>query len=252
MPQNPAPHTEDRGVKSAERTLDLLELLAATGHTLTLSEIAAALEVPKSSAHGLLKTLERRGYAAASAGRYALGAQAARLARSYAHGLELTAQAEDLLDHLSGKTGENISLCVLVDFEVHDLARRESVHALRVMTGTPALAHASAGGKAILAAHSDADVRALFRGVKLEAATPRSLTGLKALLDDLAVTRRRGHAFEDEESVLGVQAIGAPVRDASGTVAALVLSAPGVRMNRKGFVPLVLEAARTLSSRLGA
>ncbi|MCW2859277.1 MAG: hypothetical protein JWP48_985 [Actinoallomurus sp.] len=47
-------------VKSASRTIDVLDLLAANGDGLTLIEIASQLRCPKSSAHGLLATLARR------------------------------------------------------------------------------------------------------------------------------------------------------------------------------------------------
>ena len=55
----PDPHA---GVKSALRVLDIFELLAQHPEGLSLSEIAAALRIPKSSAHSLIYTLLARHY----------------------------------------------------------------------------------------------------------------------------------------------------------------------------------------------
>ena len=46
----------DTSVRSVERALDILELLATREGGLTLTEFATRLAMPKSSAHALLRT----------------------------------------------------------------------------------------------------------------------------------------------------------------------------------------------------
>ena len=58
----------DSAVRSVQRALDILELLADGRQGLTLTEFAARLDVPKSSVHALLHTLRRRGYISQDSG----------------------------------------------------------------------------------------------------------------------------------------------------------------------------------------
>src|SRR5262245_20997691 len=101
-------------VKSADRVLDLFELLAHSGRDLSHTEMSEALEIPKSSLTQLLRTLTRRRYLAynTSERSYALGPHFKELTRASNLADRLIALGEPLLEEISRKTGETSALNV--------------------------------------------------------------------------------------------------------------------------------------------
>ena len=84
-----------------------------------------------------------------------------------------------------------------------------------------------------------ADVEALLAGVPLTASTPRTLTTLEALHEDLARIRRRGYATDNEEHELGVACVATPVFDHVGRpVAAISVSGPTHADSQRGTADL--------------
>ena len=90
-------------VKSADRVLDLFELLAHAGREMSHSEIAEILQIPKSSLSQLLKNLIARGYVEVTAnGRgYRLGEALLRLSQSAGRMRDLATQSEAFLADLT-------------------------------------------------------------------------------------------------------------------------------------------------------
>ncbi len=170
-------------VKSADRSLDLLELLAAHPEGITFAEIARELGLPKSSAHGLLQTLIARRYAevAADGRHYRLGPKAGALAGSYHERHGVLSRARAALWDIAIATGETVRLAQLdegavVYHAVETGSRRpESIDSLRLIA-LPALyqpPHHSAAGRAILAWLPSDTVAALYeRGLQLAPAAP--------------------------------------------------------------------------------
>src|SRR5437764_4453692 len=100
-------------VKSADRTLDIFELLASVSQGLTVSEIGDKLGLARSSAHGLVRTLNSRGYLMEDGGRrYHLGARLIQLGLNVADRLELRTAARGLLERLVAATHDTALLVV--------------------------------------------------------------------------------------------------------------------------------------------
>jgi DNA-binding IclR family transcriptional regulator len=117
--------------------------------------------------------------------------------------------------------------------------------------GSRAPLHVTAVGKLFLAEGGDDAVRAYARATRLPAYTPNTFAQSKRLQQEILKVRERGYALDNEEAELGVGCIGAPVRDAQGTmVAGLSVSAPRER-RRDAWIPQVTKAARDISERLG-
>ena len=110
-------------------------------------------------------------------------------------------------------------------------------------------------GKAILAWLPEAEVTKILHRVGLPRLTDRTIADPEALFADLALTRRRGWAVDDEEKAEGMRCVGAPVFNEHGEViGALSVSGPTVRMTheRLGEIgPLVKRAAAELTDRVG-
>jgi IclR family acetate operon transcriptional repressor len=115
-------------------------------------------------------------------------------------------------------------------------------------------AHATAGGKALLAERTDAEIAALYPSGVLEAPTPRALTTVKDLLDQIAEVRRLGYAVNHGESEADVAAVAAAVRDKRGHVrGVLVATAPLSRADdawMKTAADATMRVARELGDRV--
>jgi DNA-binding IclR family transcriptional regulator len=218
-------------VKSADRVLDIFELLAAEPQGLTLSRISDKLGIARSSAHGLVHTLLQRGYLNqedATRKTFRLGVRLIQLGLNVGDRLELRAAARPLLERLVSATHDTALLVVpdrgellYVDKVVSDVCDVRTDP--RSSARRPL--HCTGVGKALLSALDDESVAAMIERLGLSRATVFSITEPSALLADLVATRRRGYAVDRQEAVPGVCCVGAPVRDYTGRpVASISLS----------------------------
>ncbi len=232
------PERDVRRVKSADRALDVLEAVAAG--PASLSELSRRLEIPKSSLHGLVRTLSDRGWVAPAEGgtRLRLGLRALQVGTRFVDEDELVAQVAPSLDRLVAATGETVQQARLDGDQVVYLAKRDTAHPVRIISsiGTRLPAHATALGKALLADRSDEAVGALL-APPLAALTPRTLTDPDALAADLEATRRRGYAVDDGEAAEGLRCFAVvvpPGREDDGgglSTDAVSVSVPAFRLD---------------------
>ncbi|MEU3334530.1 IclR family transcriptional regulator [Streptomyces sp. NPDC002144] len=220
-----------REVKSAARTVELLELLAARGdRPARLQELAEALEVPRSSMYALLQTLIGRGWVRTdiTGSLYGIGIHALLTGTSYLDSDPRVRVVRPYLDEASEALGETIHLGRLDGRDVAYLATRESHEYLRTISrvGRRLPAHVGALGKALLAERPDDD---LPEG-PYEALTPNTRTTREALAADLAEVRARGYAIDREEGVLGIVGFGFALRYEVPAQDAVSCSVPVARL----------------------
>jgi DNA-binding IclR family transcriptional regulator len=221
-------------VKSADRVLDLFELLARGGREMSHAEIAAALEIPKSSLTQLLRNLVARGYVAFSAASkgYRLGEAFAALARQGGPQLDLVARAAPVLAEITAQTRESSALNRMTGDEAEVVATVSSPQRLisHMRLGDLAPLHATSGGQAILAHLPAPALEAYLGRAVLRAVTPATLVDPAALRARLAAARREGFACTFEEYTPGIVGIARPVLDAAGMpLASLNVAIPVVR-----------------------
>jgi DNA-binding IclR family transcriptional regulator len=218
-----------RDVKSAARTVDVLEVLGGLeGQAISLRGLAERLDVPRSS----LYTLVNRGWVRtdATGSRYAIGVRALLVGTSYIDGDPRLGIARPHLDALAEELGETVHFARLDGADIVYLATRESQHYLRPFSrvGRRLPAYATSLGKAILAERPDAEVEKL-----VPADVPR-LTGhtldRPGLLADLALVRERGYAVDNEEGTVGLCCFGVALRYGVPVVDAISCSVPLARL----------------------
>ncbi|MFF9284489.1 IclR family transcriptional regulator [Streptomyces griseosporeus] len=202
-----------REVKSAARTVELLELLAERGdRPARLQELADALDVPRSSMYALLQTLISHGWVRTdlTGSLYGIGLRALLTGTGYLDSDPRVRLVRPYLDEASDALGETIHLARLDGRSVAYLATRESHEYLRTISrvGRRLPAHAGALGKALLAERPDGE---LPEG-PYEALTPRTHTTRESLAADLAEVRARGYAIDREEGVPGIVGFGFALR----------------------------------------
>lgn len=246
-------------VKSAERVLDLLELLSIRSEPMRLNEIAQTLGYPKSSTHGLLGTLLNRGYVERDgAERYRLSDEI-RDGFNWVGGFEviLRRHALPIMETARTRTDETIFLSVRGDnFSPRQLAKLVSHQHIRYdSNGTVVLpAHASVMGRVLMAYGQPSEVDNYFRTAELRPYTDKTVhseTGLRAILADI---RARGYGTIVEEYVIGGCAVCAPVRGRTGEVVAVLNIATVTQrydLQKDQMRDCVLMAAAELSRRLG-
>ncbi|MET9529495.1 MULTISPECIES: IclR family transcriptional regulator [unclassified Streptomyces] len=220
-----------REVKSAGRTVELLEVLAARGdRPARLRELADELGVPRSSMYALLQTLTDRGWVRtdATGSLYGIGIRALLTGTSYLDTDARVRAVKPYLDEASAALGETVHLGRLDRGDVVYLATRESHEYPRTLNrvGRRLPAHVSALGKALLA---ERDTGGLPAG-ELERFTANTLTDRAALAADLALVRERGYAVDREEGVTGIVGFGFALRYDTPAVDAVSCSVPATRL----------------------
>lgn len=247
-----APGNGFRPVKSAYRTLDVLEALAAGPRT--FGALARFLDIPKSSLHGLVATLRERGWVEQGPdGTVLLGLQALQVGTAYLDADESVSATAGLLDQLAAATGETVQLARLDGPEVVYLAKRDSTHPVRLISaiGARLPAHATALGKALLATREPAEVRRLLRP-PLPALTTSTITDVDRLSDELQKTRRRGYAVDREEATEGLCCVAIAAPGGQPALDAISVSIPTFRLSaqrRRHVVAALLGARDAWSTR---
>ncbi len=247
-------------VPAVLRAAQILDTLTEQREPLALAELTRRLDLPKSSVLGLCNTLASTGLVTRhSDGRFGLGVHLVDLAHAYLAGVDLTQEFNNLWDSMHEPPKEGVVLAVLDASDVVYVACRNGEIPLGVAyrIGMRLPASCTATGKVLLSTLPDARIRELYRGGKLPRLTRHSRPSLKALLEDLAETRARGYAIDDQETREGMMCIGAPGFDASGSqavaaVAVSMLKYPGDAHQFDSATRTVREIARVLSRRLGA
>jgi DNA-binding IclR family transcriptional regulator len=193
------------------KAFDLLRAFNSNERVMTLSELAKAAELPKSTVHRLLARLieldaverHRRGYKL-SLGLMRLGALTPAGAMRDA--------AMPYVAALHRWTGETVHLAVLRQFDVIYMDRLSRPESYLVLTevGARLPANCTAIGKALLAWEDLDELREQLPS-PLPRLTPRSISDVDQLMDQLREVRRRGLASEREEAQPGLACIAAPI-----------------------------------------
>ena len=242
------PNGTSSQVKSATRTLDIIEYIVAHDRPLVAQEIAVALGIPVSSLSYLLGTLVDRGYLAREGRRYSAGPGLERL-QARTHGFTLAERAAPLVRALRVQLNETASFWVRSEWTVEAIVTESSEQALRysVSAGERLPMHALASGKVLLAALPDEELDRYFAEAERARFTPSTVTGEKALRRELAEVRKRGYALTDEEYSLGIRGIGRVVTIGGEPVGSLSLGIPTAR-----FDEALLRRATDLLARTAA
>lgn len=236
-------------VQALARGLALLEALAATEGGATLTVLASSLELPAPTAFRLLAALERAGFVQQDAhGVWRIGVRAFRVGSAFLEHRNLALQALPHLRRLMEQSGETANLAVPSEGEVVFIAQVQCRELMRMSAklGARAPLHASGAGKAMLAAM---DEHALARELAVRGLaryTEHTIVDRTALDTELAATRARGYAIDDEEHAPGMRCVAAPILDEHGAPwAAISLAGPTSRLTRERVPSLGALVAAT-------
>lgn len=247
-------------VPGLKRGLQLLDCFTHEKPEWTLSELAARLEVPFSSAFRLAHTLEAMGFLvkAGSGKQYRLGLRLLSLGFEYLNSLEPVEVARPYLSALRENTGASAQLAVRDGRDIVYLIRISGRMKLRpdISVGTRLPAHAVTVGRILLSELPPPEIDELYRGVAMEAVSAQTPTSVAQLHKVLEADRKKGYVFSKGGFIANVVSLATGVRDSSGKiVAAISLSSTDSSIPTErwtdGLRGALLKAAAEISAMLG-
>lgn len=244
-------------IQSVLRALDVLIWLGEHEGRGRITDIATELGYSKNTAFRLMQTLMERDFVRqADDSSYELTFRLLNLGEAVLRRTEVHHVARPFLQDLAGETGETVSLAILDGDEVIYLDRvlGSAPFKTSYSIGSRAKAYTTALGKAIMAFSSEETVDGCLDG-ELKQNTPYTLTNPHHIRTQLRDVARRCYAVDDQENVLGVRCVGAPIFDRKGNVVAAI-SMSGLAVHITDFrlrelTDPLLHAAAAISERLG-
>ena len=225
----------DDATSATLRAFAVIETVVAADRPLSLTEVMAAVSLPKPTVHRILGLLERGGLIAhePDSKRYIVGPRLARLGADALMHSSLRGARRAILHRLVDELGETCNFTMLDGDQVIYLDRVETASPLRVnlQPGSHVPLHCTASGKLFLAMLPRAQRNRLLDQLTLSAHTANTLTRRAALERELERIRRERISTDNEEYLAGLVCVAVPVTDAKGRICASVaVHAPVARM----------------------
>lgn len=203
-----------------------------------ISELAEHLDMPKSSVHNYLHTLEDLGYVICHEGQYWVGLRFLDLGGYIRSHYRVFQAGQDEADNLAEETGELVNIAVEEHGNGVPLYRSAGNRAVPIDTriGKRLYLSTTALGKAILAHLPENRVDEIIDRHGLPRMTNNTICDRETLFEELATIRKQGYAYDDEERLNGVRCVAAPVQTEDGeVVGSISVSGPTHRMKGDRF-----------------
>ncbi|MFD9333308.1 IclR family transcriptional regulator [Streptomyces sp. NPDC060028] len=235
-----------------EKSLRILEAVAAPGGPHRLTDVTAAAAVPKSSTFRILASLVEQGFVRPEGdGRYGVGPRLRALSALVSGGEPES--IEGILCELREATGQAVHLAVHSGESITYIRKLESAQPFRTASrvGMRMPLHTTAIGKSILAHLPAAEAAELIAATGLPRRTPNTLTTPQALHAELAAVRDRGFALDDEENEPTIRCVGAAILGPTGRplggVSVTTVTFLVSREEIESYVPALHAATRALA-----
>jgi len=253
------PGTVTAQVQSLTRGLSILEALAKAEAGISLTDIAHRVELPPSTTHRLLSTLEKMGYVYQSEelSHWYVGLQAFTVGSGFLANRDFVGQSHVYMRRLMEQSGETANLAILDGTEAVFIAQVQCREMMRILVklGSRVPLHASGVGKAIFAALPDEQIDAILKVKGLPRITGNTIVAPETMWAALKVIRHRGYSFDDEEHAPGTRCVAATIYDEyAEPLGAISLAGPSSRLpdeRIKQLGPIVAHTAEELTRKLG-
>ncbi|ALX65884.1 IclR family transcriptional regulator [Microbacterium sp. XT11] len=245
---------EPSAVKSAGRAIQIIEHLADTDGQ-TFPQLLSALSLPRSSAHGLLRTLVTAGWVELDpvTKRYSLGLKAWQIGQRYDGHRLLLDYGPPLMAELTAETGETVQMARLDGVENVYIAISPSPNPMRLASnvGMRLHAHATGIGKALLSTLADDDARQRLHQVAIPRLTAKTITEPEEILAAIGRGRDLGFFVDDEEFIDGCRCVAMPLTwpQETGVAAAVSITMPTSRTDER-WPHSMVEPLRRLIDRM--
>lgn len=219
-----------------------------------VTELANHLDIPKSTAHSHLTTLEQLGYARKDGNTYELGLRFLDLGGYLRDQMELYQTGLPEIRELAERTGDWANLVTVENGHAVyvEFARGKRAVELDVYPGKRVYLHSTAHGKSILAHMPESAVRSVIDRHGLPELTEKTISDEGALFDRLERIRERGFAYDREERLQGLKCVASPIIvDDGRVVGAVSVSGPTTRMKGDRFEAELPELVTNTANVIG-
>lgn len=240
-------------MRSVQRILAVFESFSVTKSSLTLQEIADRIELPKSTAFRIVRSLEQSGYLVRLEDqRYCLSFRFTRLAGLVKSTLDIRAIARPVMMRLAEKTKETVAIHTIMGRNrvcIDSVAVSASPLRSVIQPGEQLPLRGGSATKVLLAYMPKDELAAVLPSVARGAnRTPTDF------MNEFEKIRQEGYSTSHGERLLGLSAISSPIWDASEQVHyCITVNGPSVRiqMHEKEFIKLTKQAAAEISLQFG-
>ncbi len=257
-----AKEKEGKYVQSLERALNILEVMARGGGSITVTELAEKADLKISTVHRLLTTLSHRGYVEQDPedNKYRLGFKLLEIGSAVLQSSDIRAVARPYLEELVDRCNETANLAILDGSQVVYIDQVESKNFVIVkmfaQIGNRGSVHCTASGKVLLAFLPEEKIDEVLEDVELIKYTNETIVEPEHLKKELQRIREEGCAFDWGEREEHVRCVAAPIFDHEGKIAASIsVSGPSTRMTsyfiKNELVDIVKDVARKTSIKMG-
>ena len=229
QPKNP--------VSTVETSLEILEILRDRDGA-TLTTLTEELGLAKSTVHRHIQTLHHREYVTCDSNEYRVSFRFLEFGKYVQNQKREYMMAKDKVEELANETEERAQFLVEEHGQAVYVYRETGSHAVQTDPGIGKRIplHTTAAGKAILAHLPPERVDEILDQYGLVAVTEYTITNREKLFEQFERIRERGFSVNRQENIVGLHAIGVPIRGADDRVlGALSVSGPSHRMKDEWF-----------------
>ena len=246
-------------VKSASRTLDIIEFVVKSPKPPTFTAILEHMDIPKSSLSYLLQDLLNRDYMQIDTDMrvYYPGLKLIQVSAACINNTNVSQEIWQGTKKLSDALTETAHAAILDGRFAVYIAKCQGAKDLSVVTniGFRIPAHTTAVGKMLLSALSEEELAARFGNIELERYTDKTIGSYQQLVEELKQIREQQYAVDDQEIIPGGLCIAAPIYDKSHKmIAAMSATVSAMRFGgdlKSSVITQVRLAAANVSMRLG-
>jgi IclR family pca regulon transcriptional regulator len=223
-------------LKTLEKGLSVLSVLAVRGIPLGLTELSRMLPQSKSSLQRITYTLGQLEYLHKDqeTRKYVLGTKAFSLGFSITRNSDLRQVASRYLRDASEEIGETVNLAILDGPQIVYVERVKTQQILNINleVGSRLPAYCTSMGKAMLAHLPEMGLEDILKQTDFKSFTSKTPRNAQQVRAELERVRQRGFAVNDQELADGLRSVAAPVRDQGGEVIAAVnIAVPSIRFS---------------------
>lgn len=246
-------------VSTVDRLVQVVECFSGDKLTWSLAELSASLDLPKSTLHRFLISLETHGILRRDpADRlWRLGYRLVTWGQLAEKSTGLHDVARPVMQQIATETGETVALTVYEEQEVVCIEKIDTRYSVRLAfeVGGRRVPHAGASSKVLMAYLPEEEIQAIIRDRGLPKLCSKTISDPEEMMADLARIRELGYALSVEETDPGAWGIATPIWDKGGRViAAIGVAGPILRFSDElalKYVEVCRRAAREIARLLG-
>ena len=234
---------------SVKKAFKILHAISEASNGMGVSDLSKQLKIGKSTVHGITSALEELGVLVRDPlhKKYNMGYTLLELRKKAYGKMELREVARIPMEKLMEKIGETVFLGILNGDHITILDMVESHHEMKITSppGTRLPLIAGATGKVFLSQFEEKKAKEVIQRMGLVRFTSKSIVDQKKFFKEIEEAKKKGYAVDDEEYMLGVRAIAAPIQTASRPPAAIWVVGFTSSLNHQKMERVILEIQKT-------